>query len=252
VSEAAAFRVETLASAPDPDRFLDERGPVVRSAWPEYNLHGDVMNALWGELDERYPQFQFVLMDGEDIAGLGNCVPLRWDGTVEDLPAGIDDAMTRAIEGHRAGVEPNAACALQGVIVPGRQGEGLAARPILAMRDLAREAGLGALIAPVRPNWKERYPLTPIARYAAWTRDDGMPFDPWIRVHVRLGAEILRPVERSLRVTGTVGEWESWTQMAFPETGEYVFPRGLAPLAVDREADRGEYWEPNVWLRHDV
>jgi hypothetical protein len=40
--------------------------------------------------------------------------------------------------------------------------------------------------------------------------------------------------------------------MEFPESGEYVFPEGLAPLAVDREADLGRYWEPNVWMRHRV
>jgi hypothetical protein len=120
------------------------------------------------------------------------------------------------------------------------------------MGAIARAHGLGDLIAPVRPSWKERYPLTPIERYAYWTRDDGLPFDPWMRVHVRLGGEILRPEPRSLAITGTVAEWESWLDQALPESGEYVFPRGLATLAVDREADRGEYWEPNVWMRHRI
>jgi hypothetical protein len=106
------------------------------------------------------------------------------------------------------------------------------------------------LIAPVRPSWKERYPLTPIERYAAWTRDDGLPFDPWLRVHARLGARVLRPEPESLRITGAVAEWEEWVGIAFPESGEYVFPRGLALLSVDRERDLGAYWEPNVWMLH--
>ena len=38
--------------------------------------------------------------------------------------------------------------------------------------------------------------------------------------------------------------------MAFPESGSYVFPECLAPLEVDRDADLGAYWEPNVWVRH--
>ena len=29
-------------------------------------------------------------------------------------------------------------------------------------------------MAPVRPTWKERYPLVPIERYAAWRRPDGL------------------------------------------------------------------------------
>ena len=54
----------------------------------------------------------------------------------------------------------------------------------------------------------------------------------------------------SLRITGTVAEWERWTAMVFPESGDHVFPEGLAPLCVDMPADRGSYWEPNVWMVH--
>ena len=97
---------------------------------------------------------------------------------------------------------------------------------------------------------KERYPLTPIERYVGWRRDDGQLFDPWMRIHERLGARVARPLPESLRITGTVAEWESWTGMAFPESGEYVFPEGLATVHIDREADHGGYWEPNVWMVH--
>ena len=38
--------------------------------------------------------------------------------------------------------------------------------------------------------------------------------------------------------------------MPFPESGEYVFPGGLATLEIDRERDAGRYWEPNVWMLH--
>ncbi len=241
----SGFRVVTLAE--NPDTFA-RRVPLLRQVWPEYNMHGDVLNARWGEIDDRYPEFQFVLLDGDGaLAGLGNCTPLRWDGTAEDLPAGLDDALDRSLTDPGSAT---AACAMQGVIEPGRQGRGLAAEPVRAMAEIARAAGLTDLIAPVRPNWKERYPLAPMDRYAFWTREDGEPFDPWIRVHVRMGAEILKPAPESVRITGSVKEWESWTGMTFPESGDYVFPRGLAPVRIDRERDTGEYWEPNVWLRH--
>jgi hypothetical protein len=120
------------------------------------------------------------------------------------------------------------------------------------MVAIARRHGLEALIAPVRPSLKERYPLVPVERYAGWRREDGLPFDPWIRVHERAGGTILKPEPRSLRITGTVAEWEEWTEMQFPESGEYVFPGGLSTVEIDREADAGRYWEPNVWMRHAV
>jgi hypothetical protein len=40
--------------------------------------------------------------------------------------------------------------------------------------------------------------------------------------------------------------------MAFPESGDHVFPAGSATLTVDRETDIGTYWEPNVWITHTV
>lgn len=53
-----------------------------------------------------------------------------------------------------------------------------------------------------------------------------------------------------MQITGTVGEGESWTGISFPESGDYVFTEGLATLHIDRPADRGAYWEPNVWMIH--
>jgi hypothetical protein len=120
------------------------------------------------------------------------------------------------------------------------------------MRSVAARHGLDAVIVPLRPIWKERYPLVPIERYMAWTRPDGSPFDPWIRVHTGLGAAILKSAPRSLKIVGRVEEWEAWTQMDFPESGDYVIPLGLALLSVDRAADIGTYFEPNVWIRHRV
>lgn len=75
-------------------------------------------------------------------------------------------------------------------IKPEFQGRRLADRVLDGMADVARDAGLTHLIAPVRPSFKDRYPITPIERYVTWTRENGEPFDPWIRVHVRRGAEV--------------------------------------------------------------
>jgi hypothetical protein len=73
-----------------------------------------------------------------------------------------------------------------------------------------------------------------------------------MRVHARLGARILRPEPESLLISGAVASWESWTGLVFPESGDYVFPHGLATVRIDREADSGVYWEPNVWMNHPL
>lgn len=171
---------------------------------------------------------------------------MRWDGTLDDLPRGIDGAFERAFEEGGA----NVLCAV-GVSVPEPlRGRGYSRGALERMFEVARADGLDTVIAPVKPTMKHRYPLTPIERYAEWRRLDGLPFDPWMRTHARLGAEILKPERESVRVSGTVSEWEQWTQMAFPESGEYVIPEGLQPLSIDREVDAGLYYEPNVWMVH--
>lgn len=234
---------------------VTERPDLVEPAWertrdllPEYNNHGDVLNRYWGRLTEELPDFQFHLIEDDTILARARAIPVRWDGSPDDLPDGIDGAIARGFDEGGA----NVLCALVIMVPRDVQSRGVSTAALEAMRDIARRHGLGALIAPVRPVWKERYPLAPIERYAAWRRADGQLFDPWLRVHERLGATVLKPEPHSLRITGTVSDWEEWTQMAFPESGQHWFPGGLAPLTVDRDSDECRYWEPNVWMRHDV
>jgi GNAT superfamily N-acetyltransferase len=233
-----------------------ERPDLLEPAWeatsdamPEYNNHGDVLNRYWGRLVHERPDFQFHLVEADEPVARARSIPLRWDGTVEDLPAGIDGAIARGFDDD---AEPNTLCALLISVPRSARGTGVSRDALRAMIALARGAGLEALVAPVRPSWKERYPLVPIERYAAWRRDDGLAFDPWIRTHERLGGAVIKPEPHSLRITGTVSEWQQWTEMEFPESGAYVFPGGLATLEVDRDEDEARYWEPNAWMLHRV
>jgi hypothetical protein len=242
------IQVVTYAERPE----LVGRGPAGDEVWPEYNLHGDVVNQWWGLLGSEFEQFQFLMYDEETdtVLAEGHTAPLAWDGCEETLPDSFDAVLETVFSQRRTGQPVNTLCALAAEIPPQGRGTGLARQLLLAMGELGRHNGLRHLVAPVRPSWKERYPLTPIERYIRWRRDDGQLLDPWMRVHERLGARVGRPLPRSLRITGTVAEWEAWTGLVFPESGEYVFPEGLATVHIDRGADLGLYWEPNVWVVH--
>jgi hypothetical protein len=229
--------------------LLEPAWEATSDAFPEYNNHGDVLNRYWGRLVDQWPGFQFHLVEDDEIVARARSIPLRWDGTVDGLPAGIDGAIA---SGADDAADPNTLCALLIAVPAAARGRGASADALRAMVEIARGHGFTNLIAPVRPSWKERYPITPIERYASWRRADGLLFDPWLRVHERAGGTILRAEPHSLRITGTVAEWESWTELPFPQSGEYVFPGGLATLDVDREGDIGSYWEPNVWMCHRV
>ncbi len=238
----------------DQPEMWNETDALSREVWPEYNRHGDVLSSHWACLFEAFAEFQFALYDDDEgeVVAEGHSVPCRWDGTPDGLGAGIDAMLVDAFDAHARGVAPTALCAMAAEIRPRFQGRGLAARILDAMTDLGRRHELAHLVAPVRPSVKDRYPLAPIERYVTWTTDGGEPFDPWIRVHVRRGGVIVKPAPRSMRITGTIGEWQRWTGMPFPDDGDYTFPGGLAPLTIDHSRDTGSYWEPNVWIAHTL
>jgi hypothetical protein len=182
-----------------------------------------------------------------EVVGRGRTIPFRWDGTLDDLPRGIDALGLRALEDTQT---PNALSALAAEVHPEYRGRQLSGVVIEAMAAAARARGLRPLVAPVRPTRKDHYPITPIEDYVRWRRPDGLAFDPWIRVHEQLGGTILRAEPKSMEITAPVSDWESWVGMAFPEDGDYVFPEGLAPLTVRNGI--AWYWEPNVWICHEV
>lgn len=252
--DASALEVVSIADRPDLPRIPGE------DVWPEYNRHGDVTSAHWDRMERAYPEFQLLLVDAatDEVLAEAHTMPCRWDATDAGLPSSFDALIAAGVEaaeadGAEAAVAAATALAAMAAEIPGRnQGRGLAEQTLLAMRDLAAAHGLRHVIAAVRPSWKDRYPLAAIERYVGWRRADGTHLDPWIRVHERLGARVGPTIPQSLRVTGTVAEWEAWTGMAFPESGTFTFPGGLAPLEVDVEADRCSYWEPNVWMIHTV
>jgi len=242
-----AVRLVTWKERPE----LRKLGHAAEDVWPAYNLHGDVVGEWWAPLLGELPEYQFSLVDDSDaVLAKGYTGPLAWSGDDRELPPSIDDAIARVVRARREGAAVDTLCAFAAEVGPGVQQRGLAREVLEGMTSLARRDGLRRLIAPVRPSWKERYPLAPIERYVTWRRDDGQLLDPWMRLHERLGARVATAIPESLLITGSLADWEAWTGLAFPESGAYVFPHGLAPLRVEVEADLGTYWEPNVWMIH--
>jgi GNAT superfamily N-acetyltransferase len=199
---------------------------------------------------EWFAHLDIVLVDDDVPVANGWGVPIRWNGEVDALPTGYTDALRLAVELREKGGSPDTFVICAGIVHPERKGGGIANELIDALAALAEQEGWRRVIAPVRPTLKHRYPLIPIEEYASWVRADGLPFDPWLRLHVRLGGRILAAAPFSQTMSGTVAEWESWSELPMPTTGDYVIPAGLSVLHIDRDADIGNYIEPNVWVRH--
>lgn len=228
---------------------------LTKEVWPEFMLHDAVANEHWHELLDRFADYQVALYDTENhrVAGMGSSFPLRWDETLENLPEeGWDWAFQEAVRNDKEGIKPNFHCAIQIVLRHGYQGHGLSRPMVEAVRSVTRSKGLPALIIPLRPSEKHRYPLTSLDDYITWKDDEDRPLDAWLRVHLRAGAKIIKVCHRSKTIRGSCAEWEKWTGMKFPQTGKYIIPGALSPIEVNLEKDEGLYIEPNVWIVHEV
>lgn len=244
-----------LISPDDLEDYRDQAGEIAEASWLEFMLHDSVADENWHELFDRFSEYQFALLDTEKnrMAAMGNSLPFCWDHPLEDLPeGGWDWVFMKAIEDHEAGREPNIQSAIQIAIHPEYQNQRLSSIMVKAMRGIAKSKGFENLVAPVRPSQKSRYPLTSIDDYIRWTNEEGLPFDAWLRVHARLGARILKPCHEAMTIRGTRAEWEQWTGLKFPQSGEYCVPGALKPIQIDLERDLGAYIEPNVWMVHEI
>lgn len=244
----------TVVTSASRQELRDGNYDLARVVWPQFMLH-DPTAAYFHELytEPALAKFQFALIDpdSEETILMANSIPLFWDGDIKALPdEGWDWGVEKGVRDLQAGRRANMLMAIQIMTPPAHRGRGLSTIGVQTMKDLARQAGLDCLIAPVRPNRKSDYPLTSFDRYIYWRNGDGLPFDPWIRVHARLGATIIKPCHHSMEITGTVAEWEDWTKKAFPESGRYVVPGALEPIEINLENDSGVYIEPNVWIHH--
>lgn len=237
----------------DRDDLKTLQDEIVIPAWPEFMMHDSYVNRYWPKLYKRFPEYQFVLLDKntERVLAVGNSMPLTWDSDIDNLPdEGLDGALEYAFNNLDSGKDYKIQCAFQIVVAPDLTGKGFSYEVVRIMIDIGQKNGLKTQVAPVRPNRKSQYPLTPMENYTGWENDDGLPFDGWMRVHSRLGARMIKVCPKSMLIEGTIGEWEQWTGMKFPESGQYVVPGALVPIAIDWQNDKGTYIEPNVWMAH--
>jgi len=223
------------------------------AAWPRFVHEGNGAGPLWRHLFSDFKDFQFGLWDAAGVlVAVGNSIPFICDGSRADLPPDIPEVLQRGVAVKRDGRRPTALSALAAIVDPQHRARGLSRLVIEAMSEIARRHGLTTLVAPVRPSLKQLYPLTPMERYIAWTRGDGTAFDPWLRVHQRMGAEILQVAPTAMVITDTVARWEEWSGLRFPESGAYVVPGAFQPVKIDVRRNTGRYEEANVWMKHPL
>lgn len=240
------YQIYTLR---DRYHYLKELKDLNRKSWPEFFRHGEIPS--WEKIFDELSQFLLLLVSSDnDLIAAGITVPAVWSGHTAELPETIETIIANGVK-IREG-SPNTLIAIAALVDEEYRGEKLSAEILKQMKILAMEHAIQNLLIPVRPTWKARYPLQEIEQYVSWQRSDGMYYDPWLRTHQRLGAKFLKCVDSTLKVTGTIDDWQTWTGMIFPESGQYVVEGALQPITIDVESNVGIYHDPNVWMQHLV
>ncbi len=238
-----------LIRAVETDSFLDNANDVTLPSWPAFMLNDSIANKYWSALNREHRDFQFALIDekSQKWLAVGNCIPVHFSGALGTLPdTGWDWALKTGMEPV---MPPTLLCALSIQVLPEHRGRQLSTLMIQIMHEIGKHFGFAQLIAPVRPNKKSDYPLIPMDLYIEWSQD-AKRFDPWLRVHERLGAQILNVCHESMEISATIEKWQAWTGLSFQSSGSYVVPGALAAIRIDVDKNRGEYIEPNVWMLH--
>jgi hypothetical protein len=240
----------SVAERPD---FRQRIEQIDALAYPAFMRHTD-LDPLWPAVYEVFPEYQLVMYDGDSGThlGHGNVVPFAWNEAHDELPKSAVEMVRLALDQKRRGVRSTVLGALQAVITPTLQGNGLSPYMLKGMANLAASRGYLDLFAPIRLQQKELYPLARFESYVGWTRPDGLPNDSWQRVHVRLGATPAGIIDSWLTVIATVQDWGRWTGMIFPASGKYTVPGALVPIEIDVERNIGRYVEPHLWMRYKI
>ncbi|MFD7082633.1 N-acetyltransferase [Streptomyces sp. NPDC002181] len=243
------IEITTLAQRPE----LAGRLWDMKDTWPEFARYDSTATLLYPRMVEELADHVLVATDGDAVIARGFSVPFAQHEPGRDgkLPArGWDQVLLWAFSDLRRGIAPDTVSAIEITIAADRLGQGLSGRMLGAMRDDARARGFAEVVAPVRPSGKPAEPQTPMEEYAYRTRGDGLPYDPWLRVHVRAGAVIDSVAPLSMTITGSLAEWREWTGLPFDTTGPVLVEGALAPVRCEAAQGYAAYVEPNVWVRH--
>ncbi len=247
------LKITTLAERPE------LAGPLWNMAedWPEFILYDPVGWSLIGRLVKEFPEYVLVATDADaedKVVARAFSVPLALRARDEDgLPdGGWDQVMLWAFSDLRHGKDPDTVSAIEITVDRTARGKGVSGRLLAAMRENARARGFGELVAPVRPNAKHLEPAARIDEYAYRTREDGLPRDPWLRVHVRAGGVIEKVAHASMTVSGSTAQWRRWTGLPFDTDGPVEVPGALVPVHCEALRGYAVYVEPNVWVRHTL
>lgn len=257
------------------DRDSDEVMSFIRSIWPRYLTEESDISILVpyeAVVYDRYYSERYFLWgirrqsDRQLVACL-SCASIDLEGLGRSLDQqGWQWAKQNSILSDSV----NSLSLLSATVSTEERANGLAKWMIESAKDLAKSLGFKQVVAPARPSLKHRYPEITMQDYLlmsgikfnslddelSYLGKDGtkskIPVDPWLALHLDLGAKILNICENSIEVVSSIGWWEKVLATSFKRLNEINIDTGLAPLKIDWNKKIAIYQEPNVWLEYQL
>ena len=182
---------------------------------------------------------------------------------------------------------PNALSGLAVIVANKYRDAGIADALLIYFKTLAKKHNLKAVVVPLRPTLKYKYPHVSFSDYYKWTQgkshqsgfvwggekdmrnEKPLPFDPWLRKHIRMGARAIKLAPTSFSVEGTADKWQDWLgdkialDKVIGENGEaHLIGEKLdgflwedefsTPLRWDPLANVCRYVEIDMWVMHPL
>ena len=228
-----------------------ETNALYSKAWQRYYLEeGDIESEVEEDPSSEVPfkYFFWGVRDNKELIAAVSMISIPTESDFKKLP---DEGWSSIQKMCKKNGTHDTISLLSAAIHPKAQGLGISKILIRQVKENLRKMGYKFLVAPIRPSLKSNYPNMSIEQYLNMESEKGEIFDPWLRVHIKLGAEKLNICPNSYCVKASLKKWEEWLGHSIPSGEKEFLPtQALNPVII--EGDIGTYIEPNVWVKHTL
>jgi GNAT superfamily N-acetyltransferase len=216
--------------------------------WPTFNQFADGSIAIDYDRDLHLVAER---KDTNELVATIDAIEIDWDGNPKTLPERgwteiIEEGLIREAEGRE--LKTDWIAALGTSVLPDYQKFGLSKTLLEELVKKAKSLGYKGMVAPVRPIYRFRMPDLTIQDYVNVRLPDGEHFDPWVRIHERIGGQIIGVCPASAVFSAPITDWQDWSKMKLPENGKVLVPNAINYLEI--KDSLGVLKEDSIWILH--
>jgi len=224
---------------------------AMTEAFPSIIGESPIIKKYWKALENCFPQYQFLLISSNhELIGFMNTVPFHFNHDLNQLPErGWDWMLKKGITDFEDKIAPNYLGGLQVIVRSKFKNQGYSKVILSYAKRFLTTSSFTNLVIPIRPTNKHKFPTMPMREYLD-LKNENEVYDPWIRTHLKGGAEVIKVCERSMIMDGNIEFWKTILKKKSLKSGQYTLSGALNLISIDVENDIGVYVEPNIWIKY--